>query len=101
MKSEYDMMKKANCAGRRRKMIGWLIASLVTGVVAGYAANRIMGRDASDLGTNLLTGLAGSIVGSIAAGLLGLGSRNIIGSVLIAVFGACLALWLADRIRQR
>lgn len=82
-------------------MLFWIIRMVIVGAAAGYAANRIMGRDSSDLGGNLVTGLAGSFIGSIAAAMLGIGSRNIIGSTLIAIGGACLTLWASEHILGR
>lgn len=87
--------------GKGANMILWILSTLLVGVAAGYLANRIMGRSTSDMTANLVLGIAGSIVGSLAAGLLGLGSRNIIGSLIIAVVGACLALWLFDRFLRK
>jgi uncharacterized membrane protein YeaQ/YmgE (transglycosylase-associated protein family) len=47
-----------------------------------------------------LLGLGGGIVGSFVLGMLGIGARGIIGSILIATFGAVLLIWVVRMFRS-
>ena len=49
------------------------------------------------MGKNLALGVVGSIVGSLVGALIGLQSTNLIGSIILAVIGACLAEWIYSR----
>ena len=75
---------------------------IVLGALAGWLAGLIMGERRSWLG-NILVGILGSIVGGFAASLLGLGGVDGFNlySLLIAVAGACLLLWVFSMIAKR
>ena len=45
--------------------------------------------------------LVGGAVGSLAAGLIGIGSTNMLGGTLISVAGACLVIYLARLLLPR
>ena len=79
-------------------MIGWLIRTVIVVILAGYLANKIMQKDSSDAGKNLVLGLIGSVVGALIGWLIGLRDTNIIGSIIMAVVGACVATWAASKI---
>ena len=49
---------------------------------------------------DLFLGLGGGLVGSIVLGILGIGATGIIGSVLIATFGAVLLIWVVRMMRS-
>ncbi len=74
-------------------MLWSIISWIIVGLAAGYVAGKIMGTGTDSLGKNLVIGLVGSFVGGIIAWILGLGARSLIGSVLIAIVGACVAIW--------
>ena len=48
-----------------------------------------------------MLGLVGGAVGSLAAGLIGIGSTNMLGGTLISVAGACLVIYLARLLLPR
>ena len=78
-------------------MLAWLIGTCLVGAAAGWLANRLMGKDTSDWVSNIVLGVIGSFVGGFLSGLIGLGARNLIGSLLISVLGACISVWVYDR----
>ncbi|MEP6491231.1 MAG: GlsB/YeaQ/YmgE family stress response membrane protein [bacterium] len=49
---------------------------------------------------DLLLGLFGGIVGSFVLGMIGIGASGIIGSILVATFGAVLLVWIARQVRS-
>lgn len=71
-----------------------LVLSIVFGMIAGYIAANLMGMDSSNWLKNCGLGLAGGIVGDVVAGLIGLHASNLIGSTIISVIGACIAVWV-------
>jgi len=73
------------------------IVSLIIGGVSGWLAGKIMKSEGS-LIRNIILGLVGGLVGGLLGGLIGIGSSNIIGSIIISVAGACLLIWLAKKI---
>lgn len=79
-------------------IIGWL----VIGVVAGWLAEKVMGRNHGLL-TNLIVGVLGALLGGfISNNLLGVpvGGFNLI-TLLVAFGGACLLLFLLGLVKKR
>lgn len=79
-------------------IIGWL----VIGIVAGWLAEKVMGRNHGLL-TNLIVGVVGALIGGfIANNFLGtpVGGFNLI-TLLVAFLGACLLLFLLGLIKRR
>ena len=77
-------------------LIGWL----VIGVVAGWLAEKVMGRNHGLL-TNLIVGIVGALLGGFLAGMLGLGANGVIGSLVIATLGAIVLLAIVSALRGR
>ncbi len=71
------------------------------GAVAGWIANKLMG-GGGGLILNIILGIIGSVVGGFVAGLLGINYNEgfSIGSLLVAVAGACIVIWLVRLIRK-
>lgn len=79
-------------------IIGWI----VIGIVAGWLAEKVMGRS-HGLVTNLIVGVVGALLGGFIAGnLLGIdtGGFNLI-TLLVAFLGACLLLFLVGLVKRR
>ena len=79
-------------------IIGWI----VIGIVAGWLAEKVMGRS-HGLITNLIVGVIGALLGGfIASNLLGIdvGGFNLI-TLLVAFLGACLLLFLVGLVKRR
>lgn len=79
-------------------IIGWI----VIGIVAGWLAEQVMGRNHGLL-TNLVVGVVGALLGGFVAGsLLGIpvGGFNLV-TLLVAFLGACLLLFLLGLVKRR
>ncbi len=79
-------------------IIGWL----VIGILAGWLAEKVMGRN-HGLITNLIVGVIGALIGGfIASNLFGVpvGGFNIM-TFLVAFGGACLLLFLLGLVKRR
>ena len=78
-------------------IIGWI----VIGIVAGWLAEKVMGRN-HGLVTNLIVGVVGALIGGfIAQNLLGIpvGGFNLV-TLLVAFAGAVLLLFLLGLVRR-
>ena len=74
---------------------------ILLGALAGYLASLIMGKWQGWL-SNIVIGILGAGLGGFVASLLGLGGITGFNlySLLVAVAGACLLLWLFHLIRK-
>jgi uncharacterized membrane protein YeaQ/YmgE (transglycosylase-associated protein family) len=75
-------------------MLGFIIAMIVIGLIAGFVARAVVpGDDSMGIGATILLGIVGSFVGGFLADVLfrgdgedaGLGPAGIIGSILGAI----------------
>jgi uncharacterized membrane protein YeaQ/YmgE (transglycosylase-associated protein family) len=81
----------------------YLLACLIVGIVAGWLAERLMGRDHGLL-TNLVVGVIGSLIGGfIVTTLLGLRYQEglNLASIAVATVGAVVLLGLFGGVRRR
>lgn len=79
-------------------IIGWI----VIGIVAGWLAEQVMGRNHGLL-TNLIVGVVGALLGGFIAGNLlniPVGGFNLV-TLLVAFLGACLLLFLVGLVKRK
>jgi uncharacterized membrane protein YeaQ/YmgE (transglycosylase-associated protein family) len=79
-------------------ILGWIII----GIVAGWLAEKVMGRS-HGLITNLIVGIVGAILGGWISGtFLGIpvGGFNFV-TLIVAFLGACLLLFLLGLVKRR
>lgn len=76
---------------------------IVLGALAGWVAGMIMGGEKRGILGNVIIGVLGSAVGGFVSSLLGLGGVDGFNlySLLVAVGGACLLLWIYGMLRRR
>ena len=77
-----------------------MLLLIVVGLIAGFLAGKIMNGSGYGLLMDLLLGLAGSVVGGLVLGLVGIGARGVVGSILVATFGAVLLIWVVRYFRS-
>ena len=77
-------------------MFGFIF-SLLIGALAGSIAGRIMGSETSAL-RNIVLGILGSFVGEFVFGLVGIHATGTISSFIISVLGACICIWVDNRL---
>ena len=77
-------------------MFGFIF-SLLIGALAGYIAGRIMGSETSTV-CNIVLGILGSFVGEFLFGLIGIHATGSISSFVISVLGACVCIWVDNRL---
>lgn len=79
---------------------GW-IAWIIIGIVAGWLAEQIMGRNHGLL-TNLVVGVVGALIGGFLYNTLGgdAGGNWIVG-IIVATLGAIILLFLLGLVKRR
>jgi uncharacterized membrane protein YeaQ/YmgE (transglycosylase-associated protein family) len=80
---------------------GGIIAWLVVGLIAGWAAGKVSRGHGFGLIGDLVVGLVGALVGGLVAGLFIQGSVGFIGSIIIAFLGAIILLALLRLVTGR
>ncbi len=77
-----------------------ILLRIIMGAIAGLIAGKIMGGGKRGFIMNTIVGVVGASLGSFVASLVGLGGVDgfNIYSLLIAVGGACLLLWIARKV---
>ena len=78
-----------------------LVLLLLVGVVAGFAAGKIMKGAGFGLLGDLVVGVAGAFVGVWVLGMLGIATGGLFGLLLAAIAGALLLLFLVRLIKRR
>ena len=73
-----------------------IIMGILLGALSGYLAGKIMGAEGGFL-HNVILGIIGGFVGSLLLGLIGLGSRGMLGDVVVAVIGACVFIMVGRK----
>lgn len=75
-------------------MLG-LLWTLIIGLIVGALAKAVMpGRDPGGIIITMLLGVGGAFVGRFIAGILGISAYGGIASIIFAVLGAVLILWV-------
>ena len=75
-------------------LLASLLVGVLVGALAGHIANRFMGTQTST-GRNIVLG---SFVGEFLFGLIGIHATGSISSFVISVLGACVCIWVDNRL---
>lgn len=74
---------------------------LLVGLIAGWAAGKIMKGRGFGIFTDILLGIVGALIGSRLLGLLGIySSGGLIPNILVAIFGAVILVGLVHLIKK-
>ena len=76
-----------------------LIGAIIIGILAGFIANKAMGKS-SGLLWDLFFGVNGALAGGILFDLLEISWGGTIGQLGTAVVGAVVVLWIASLLRK-
>ncbi|MDR1729886.1 MAG: GlsB/YeaQ/YmgE family stress response membrane protein [Prevotellaceae bacterium] len=74
---------------------------ILIGLVAGYLGSLIFKGSGNGLLINLIVGIIGGFLGGWLFGLLGIGGTSIVWSLISAVVGAILLLWIVSLIKKK
>ena len=76
---------------------------IILGLIAGYIASQIVGRDSRGPWLNMGLGIVGAIVGGVIFSILGgVGITGInLYSLIVAVVGSVVVLWVYNAVSRR
>ena len=74
-----------------------ILFALLFGALAGFLATTFM-NERSGLVKNIILGVIGGSVGSIVFKMLGISTNGRIGSLVTAVVGACICIWIGKKL---
>ena len=74
---------------------------IVVGLIAGWAAGKIMKGGGYGPIADIVLGIVGGIVGGWVVGLFGLGGRGLVSSILVAILGAVILIWITRLIKKK
>jgi uncharacterized membrane protein YeaQ/YmgE (transglycosylase-associated protein family) len=77
-----------------------MILALLVGLIAGFLAGKIMNGSGYGLFVDMVLGFFGGIFGRLVLGVLGIYVRGLIGSILVATFGAVLLIYIVRWVRS-
>jgi uncharacterized membrane protein YeaQ/YmgE (transglycosylase-associated protein family) len=73
---------------------------ILVGLIAGWAAGKIMKGSGYGTAMDILLGIVGAVVGGALLGLLGIHAEGLIGTIIVAIFGAVFLIWLSRRLKR-
>jgi len=73
---------------------------IVVGLIAGWAAGRIMKGGGYGVVADIVLGILGGIVGGWVVSLLGMGGGGLLWSILVAILGAVILIGITRLIRR-
>lgn len=81
-------------------MISSLIWWIVVGLIAGWAAGKIMKGGGYGAVMDIVLGIVGAVVGGWLLGILGIHAGGLVGTIIVAIFGAIVLIWLSRMIKK-
>ena len=81
-------------------MISNLIYWIVVGLIAGWAAGKIMKGGGYGTVMDIVLGIVGAIVGGWLMGILGIHLGGLVGTIVVAIIGAVLLIWLSRLLKK-
>jgi len=81
-------------------MITSLIYWVIVGLIAGWAAGKIMKGGGYGTVMDIVLGIVGAVVGGRLLGLFGIYAGGLIGTIIVAIIGAVFLIWLSRMIKK-
>jgi uncharacterized membrane protein YeaQ/YmgE (transglycosylase-associated protein family) len=73
---------------------------VIIGLIAGWAAGKIMKGSGYGVVMDIVLGIVGAVVGGFLLGILGIHAEGLIGSIVVAIFGAVFLVWLSHKLKK-
>jgi uncharacterized membrane protein YeaQ/YmgE (transglycosylase-associated protein family) len=81
--------------------MSWLLWVIIVGLIAGWAAGRIMGKGGYGPLMDIVLGIVGGIIGGFLLSLVGLHSTGgLISEIVVAIIGAVFLIWLSRMLKR-
>lgn len=81
-------------------MITGLIWWAVVGLIAGWAAGKIMKGGGYGTVMDIILGIVGAVVGGWLLGFFGIHAGGLIGTIIVAIIGAVFLIWISRMIKK-
>ena len=81
-------------------MITSLIWWVLVGLIAGWAAGRIMKGGGYGAAIDIVLGIVGAVVGGWLVGILGFHAGGFISTIIVAIIGAVFLIWISRMIKK-
>src|ERR1700678_896115 len=85
---------------RRMAMLRNLIWWVVVGLIAGWAAGKIMRGGGYGPAMDIVLGIVGAVGGGWILGALGIYAGVLIGTIIVAIIGAMFLIWLSRLLKK-
>jgi uncharacterized membrane protein YeaQ/YmgE (transglycosylase-associated protein family) len=77
-----------------------LIWWVLVGLIAGWAAGKIMKGGGYGVGMDIVLGIVGAVVGGWLVGILGFQAGGFISTIIVAIIGAVFLIWISRMIKK-
>jgi uncharacterized membrane protein YeaQ/YmgE (transglycosylase-associated protein family) len=81
-------------------MITSLIWWVVVGLIAGWAAGKIMKGGGYGAAMDIILGIVGAVIGGWLLGMLGIHAGGFLGTIVVAIIGAIFLIWLTRLLKK-
>jgi uncharacterized membrane protein YeaQ/YmgE (transglycosylase-associated protein family) len=81
-------------------MLTSLIWWVVVGLIAGWAAGKIMTGGGYGTLMDIVLGIVGAVIGGWLLGALGIHAGGLIGTIIVAIIGAIFLIWLSRLLKK-
>jgi uncharacterized membrane protein YeaQ/YmgE (transglycosylase-associated protein family) len=81
-------------------MITNLIWWVLVGLIAGWAAGKIMKGGGYGTVMDIVLGIVGAVVGGRLLGLFGIYAGGFIGTIVVAIIGAVFLIWISRMLKK-
>jgi uncharacterized membrane protein YeaQ/YmgE (transglycosylase-associated protein family) len=73
---------------------------IIVGLIAGWAAGKIMRGGGYGPVMDIILGVVGAVVGGWLLGALGIYAGGLIGTIVVAIIGAMLLIWISRLLKK-
>ena len=73
---------------------------VIVGLIAGWAAGKIMKGSGYGVVMDIVLGVIGALVGGFLLGILGIHAEGLIGTIIVAIIGAVFLIWLSRQLKK-
>ena len=81
-------------------MVHGIIWWIIVGLIAGWAAGKIMKSGGYGVIADIVLGILGAVIGGWVVGWLGFGGGGLIWSILVAILGAVILIWITRFLKK-
>jgi uncharacterized membrane protein YeaQ/YmgE (transglycosylase-associated protein family) len=81
-------------------MITNLIYWVIVGLIAGWAAGKIMKGGGYGVVMDIVLGIIGAVIGGWLMGFFGIYAGGLIGTIIVAIIGAVFLIWLTRLLKK-